>query len=57
MFNKTSALNIEKLNELTAVNWCCDISKAKQHLNFHPAYDLEKGLTEALGWYKENKWM
>lgn len=56
-FNKTPTLNIEKLNELTAANWCCDISKAKYHLGFKPAYNLESGLTEALKWYKENKWI
>ena len=34
--NKTPALNREKLAELTASNWCCDIEKAKKNL-------LEKG--------------
>lgn len=57
MFDKTPALNIEKLHELTAVNWCCDIEKAKNKLSFNPKYDLKTGLTEALGWYKENKWL
>jgi len=55
--DKTPALNIEKLAELTAVNWCCNIEKAKTNLDFKPAYDLKQGLTEALGWYKEQKWM
>jgi UDP-glucose 4-epimerase len=56
-FDKTPALNIEKLAELTAVNWCCDITKAEKNLNFKPIYNLEKGLTEALKWYKENHWI
>ena len=55
--DKTPALNIEKLAELTATNWCCDIAKAKRNLSFQPVYDLKKGLTEALGWYKEEKWI
>lgn len=54
--NKTPALNLEKLNELTAVNWCCDIEKAKRQLNFNPAFNLEQGLKEALEWYKQNQW-
>lgn len=57
MFNKAPMLNIEKLNELTAVNWCCDIQKAKANLNFKPVYNLEQGLKEALEWYKINNWL
>jgi nucleoside-diphosphate-sugar epimerase len=56
MFNKTPALNVEKLNELTAVNWCCDIERARKELEFNPRYNLEQGLKEALEWYKINKW-
>lgn len=57
LVNKTSVLNKEKLNELTAINWCCDISKAQEELDFKPTYDLEKGLNESIKWYKENKWL
>ncbi|HEY2580542.1 MAG TPA: NAD(P)-dependent oxidoreductase, partial [Mucilaginibacter sp.] len=55
--NKASALNVEKLNELMAVNWSCDIEMAKAELGFHPEYDLKKGVTETLKWYKANKWL
>lgn len=54
--DKTPALNLEKLNELTAVNWCCNIEKAKSQLNFDPKYNLQHGLKEALEWYKLNQW-
>lgn len=54
--DKTPALNLEKLSELTAVNWCCDIEKAKNKLDFKPAYNLQQGLKEALEWYKLNQW-
>jgi UDP-glucose 4-epimerase len=57
VFDKTPALNIEKLAELTAVNWCCDITKAKTALNYNPQYDLQQGLKEALDWYKTNNWL
>lgn len=56
-FDKMPALNVEKLNELTAVNWCCDIERARKNLNYNPAYDLQQGLKEALEWYKLNKWL
>lgn len=55
--NKAAILNTDKLKELTAANWACDIEHAKQDLGFYPAYDLEKGLTETLTWYKQNKWL
>ena len=55
--DKTPALNLEKLNELTAVNWCCDIQKARTKLDFKPQYNLQQGLKEALEWYKQNQWL
>ncbi|MDB5031932.1 NAD(P)-dependent oxidoreductase [Mucilaginibacter sp.] len=55
--NKAPILNIEKLNELTAVNWSCSIALAKQDLGFYPQYGLENGLYETLKWYKENEWL
>lgn len=57
MFNKNSVLNREKLNELLADNWACDIKKAKSELGFLPKYDLDKGVKESVDWYKQNKWL
>ncbi len=31
-----------------------DISKAKELLGYHPEYDFERGIKEAIDWYKEN---
>ena len=55
--NKVPVVSIEKLNELTAENWICDISKVKKDLGFEPKFDLEKGLRTSIEWYKENKWL
>jgi nucleoside-diphosphate-sugar epimerase len=55
--NAVPALNREKLNELTALNWHCSIEKAKRELGFTPAYDLDEGLQETLAWYKHNNWI
>lgn len=55
--NKAPILNVEKLNELTAVNWSCSIELAKQDLGFYPQYKLEDGLFETLTWYKKNQWL
>ncbi|AXY74265.1 NAD-dependent epimerase/dehydratase family protein [Paraflavitalea soli] len=54
---KTPALNVEKLNELTAVNWHCSIDKAKAALGFCPRYTLEQGLRETLHWYRQHNWI
>ncbi|WP_437922418.1 NAD-dependent epimerase/dehydratase family protein [Sphingobacterium sp. LRF_L2] len=53
---KTPVLYPERLGELTAQNWACDISKARRVLNFKPIYKLEDGLKESLEWYQKNKW-
>jgi UDP-glucose 4-epimerase len=50
-------LNREKLNELTAVNWICSIEQAKKDMGFEPEYNLNKGVTETINWYKQNNWL
>ncbi len=55
--NKAAVLNIEKLNELKAVNWSCNIDPAKTDLDFHPVYNLQTGVAETIQWYKANKWL
>jgi UDP-glucose 4-epimerase len=55
--NKAAVLNIEKVNELMAVNWWCDIEPAKADLGFYPQYNLKAGVTETIKWYKTNKWL
>lgn len=50
-------LNLEKLDELMAINWSCSIELAKQDLGFSPLYPLAKGLQETLQWYKDNNWI
>jgi UDP-glucose 4-epimerase len=55
--SKTPALNIEKLNELNAANWICDINNVTRDLNYLPEYDLKKGLEDTFAWYKNNNWI
>lgn len=57
VLNKVPAVSTEKLGELMAENWICDISKAKTELNYSPSYDLQKGLQESIDWYKMNDWL
>jgi len=55
--NKASVLNVEKINELMAVNWFCSIESARADLGFYPEYNLKAGVTETLKWYKANNWL
>ncbi|MBW8683628.1 NAD-dependent epimerase/dehydratase family protein [Chitinophaga rhizophila] len=50
-------LNKDKLNELTAANWNCNIERLKNDLGYRPRYNLEKGMQETLDWYAANKWL
>ena len=51
------ALNIEKLNELTATSWICDIKNITTDLGYQPQYNLQQGLSETLQWYKAQGWL
>lgn len=57
VLNKVPAVNKEKINELAAVNWICNIDKAKRELGFKPVYNLEAGVKESLDWYKKYHWL
>lgn len=54
---KFPPLNIDKVNELKARNWNCDVSNLKTDLDFTAEYDLPKGIAETIDWYKSNKWL
>lgn len=54
---KMPPLNLEKVKILKSKNWQCDIAPLKNDFNFAPNFDLEKGLTETIQWYKENDWI
>lgn len=54
---KTSALNSDKYNILSQRNWKCDITPAQRDLGFKPEWNLDRGVTEAVAWYKANGWL
>lgn len=53
----TPTIYPERLGELTASNWACNINKSIKFLDYTPKFDLKKGLTESLLWYKQNNWL
>ena len=54
---KTPPLNREKLGELAAESWLCDMSESFADLRFQPRYDLFAGMEETVRWYKNNRWL
>lgn len=57
MTGKVTALNNDKYHILRQRNWKCDIRPAQQDFDFCPEWQLERGVKEAMAWYKENKWL
>jgi UDP-glucose 4-epimerase len=51
------ALNRDKLAELTAANWTCNVARLQHELGYKPKYTLETGLVETIQWYKDNRWL
>ncbi|MCR5312812.1 MAG: NAD(P)-dependent oxidoreductase, partial [Bacteroidaceae bacterium] len=54
---KMSALNSDKYNILKQRNWQCDISPLQEDLGFTPEWNLERGVAEAVEWYKKEGWI
>lgn len=57
VFNKIPALNVDKIKELTALNWNCDINNIQKDFGFVPRFGLEQGLNETINWYRKNNWL
>ncbi len=54
---KITALNSDKYQIMKQRNWKCNISPAVSELGYKPEYDLERGVTETVKWYKDNGWL
>jgi nucleoside-diphosphate-sugar epimerase len=55
--NDVPALNLDKLNEIKAKNWHCDINPLIQDLGVKPKILLREGLSKTVKWYKTNNWL
>ena len=54
---KPSTLNRDKYRIMRQRNWACDTSDAARDFNFAPQYPLEKGVAEAVEWYRQAGWL
>ncbi len=50
---KLTTLNMDKYHILSQRNWQCDIEPARRDLGYTPKYPLERGVKEAVAWYKQ----
>jgi len=57
VLRRTFPFNLDKLNEVLPDYWICSNEKAKQVLGFQPQYDLKRGMSHAIDWYKSQKWL
>ena len=57
MRGKASTLNRDKYIIMKQRNWNCDITSAQTDFGFNPAYDLRRGVEEAINWYKSAGWL
>ncbi len=57
-FSKTvPPLNLDKVNEIKAKNWTCEIDSLTRDLNYTPKVFLEEGINKTVTWYRANKWL
>jgi nucleoside-diphosphate-sugar epimerase len=54
---KVPTLNVDKLHEIKALNWQCDVEALYRDAQYKPQYLLEKGIAETVQWYKKNNWL
>lgn len=54
---KSPVVNRQKIKELTAASWSCNIDALRNELGYHPRYNLRTGLAETLEWYNEHGWL
>ena len=52
---KYPPLNLEKVNELQARDWNCDISGLEKDISFLAEYNLDHGLKETIIWCKDQE--
>lgn len=54
---KLQTLNMDKFQILKQRNWRCDITPARRDLGYDPQWPLDRGVKEAVAWYKSNGWL
>lgn len=54
---KPGPLSRDKIPELAAENWHCDVRPLLEELQFQPRFDLYSGMADTVRWYKGKGWL
>ncbi len=54
---KFPTLYMERVNEIKAKNWSCDVTNLENDLHFKPQYSLQQAIDETTAWYLNNQWI
>ncbi len=54
---KTMTLNRDKYKILKQRNWLCDTDDARRDFGFEARWDLERGVSDAIDWYRDAGWL
>lgn len=57
MLHRGFLFNTDKYLILKQRNWICDTETLCRDTGFRAEYDLRRGLTEAIAWYREHGWL
>jgi len=55
--SRSPVLNPDRLADLSGAGWVCDGSKLVGTTGFQAHFDLERGFSETLAFYKEQRWL
>jgi nucleoside-diphosphate-sugar epimerase len=55
--NRPAMLSHDKLKELFEDYWLCSDEKARKLLGYKSSYQLARGMSETVDWYRRNKWI
>lgn len=54
---KFRRISADKLREFSQQAWTCESALITEKLGYTPQIELEKGITRATAWYRENGWL
>lgn len=57
IWGRMPTLNTDKFNIMKSVNWTCQVDPLLKDFNFRAEYDLDKGVKEAIEWYRNEGWL
>ena len=47
----------QRVKDIRQSSWTASPEKFFAHYRFQPKFDMQTGLGETLGWYRENRWL